>query len=113
MDSITLRLPTEMIEELDSEANEHGVSRSEHIRTILETRNEHDELQTERDRLERRVQTLIQQRDEHRELVEYVEDERELRHRREQRREQRRQSNAFKRFAWWLFGDPETETKAE
>jgi Arc/MetJ-type ribon-helix-helix transcriptional regulator len=44
------------------------------------------------------------------ELVAYVEDERELRRRRderEQRREERRQANVFRRAWWYLAGTPE------
>jgi len=40
MEQITVRIPEEELAELEAEADEHGVSRSEHIRTVLESRHE-------------------------------------------------------------------------
>lgn len=45
----------------------------------------YDELEAENDRLQRRVETLIEMREEHGELVEYVEREKSLQERREER----------------------------
>jgi len=42
MEQITVRIPADELEELEAEADEHGVSRSEHIRDTLESRHEHD-----------------------------------------------------------------------
>lgn len=106
---MTFRVSDEMVTEIEDMANERDISKSEVARELLDLGSEYADLQTENERLQRRVSALIQQREEHGELVAYVEDERELRRRREQRQEQRRQSNAFQRFAWWVFGEPADE----
>lgn len=68
MEQITLRIQPNTLASLDEEAGEHDKSRSEHIRDILQSRNEHgdaeelrariDDLETERDRLADRVEEL-------------------------------------------------------
>lgn len=55
MENITLRLEAETIEELEVEADEHGVSRSEYIRNLIATRNEHDAI---REEYEERIEEL-------------------------------------------------------
>lgn len=54
MEQITVRLPESMIEELEKEAEEEGVSRSEHIRDVLESRRDTE-------RLRSRIETLEEQ----------------------------------------------------
>lgn len=51
MDSITLRLQADTIESLEEEADEHGVSRSEYIRNLLRSRDEHRQLREKYDAL--------------------------------------------------------------
>jgi chromosome segregation ATPase len=73
MEQITLRIPENTLESIDSEAGEHGKSRSEHIRDILESRTEHDDpgelhdriadLEAERDELADEVEALKEQLD--------------------------------------------------
>jgi len=61
MEQITVRLPDDLLDELEAEAAEAGVSRSEHIRDVLGTRENTAEL---RDRLaarEDRIETLERQ----------------------------------------------------
>jgi chromosome segregation ATPase len=60
MQQITLRIPEDTLESIDSEADEHGKSRSEHIRDILESRSEH----AEADKLRDEIGDLEQQLDE-------------------------------------------------
>lgn len=55
MEQITLRLPETMVEELEEEADKEGVSRSEHIRDVLESRRDTDEL---RDRIQSREERI-------------------------------------------------------
>ena len=100
MDSITLRLESDTIEALDTEAGEHGVSRSEYVRDILQSRHERDRLRAANERLQQRVQTLIDQREEHSELVNYVQEERSL----QQRREERRDAPLWTRAKWYVLG---------
>jgi len=61
MEQVTLRLPTRLKAELDREADELGVSRSEHIRNVLENREETAELRDRLDRRERRIDDLEEQ----------------------------------------------------
>ena len=125
MAQTTLRLPDDMLDALDSEADEHDASRSEYIRDILASRHEQDgmhdehdgmhdkytrqiaELERENERLHRERRQLLEQRDEHNELVRHVEDEREER---EHRRE-RRNAPVWRRAKWWVFGHSDDETE--
>jgi Arc/MetJ-type ribon-helix-helix transcriptional regulator len=66
------------------------------------------DLERENDRLHRERRQLLDQRDEHTELVRHVEDEREER---EQRRE-RRNAPVWRRAKWWVFGHSDDETEA-
>lgn len=104
MDSITLRLEPDTIKSLDDEADEHGVSRSEYIRTIIDRRHEHDRIRDEyeeriddlkRDveRLQNEKQALIDDRQEKQKLVEYVEEEQSW-----------RSASLPTRLRWWVFG---------
>lgn len=58
----TIRLRDELVETLDEEADERGVSRSEYVREILQNRHRADELQAEvetlRDRLDERAERV-------------------------------------------------------
>ena len=104
MKAITIRLEPSTVESLDEEADEHGLSRSEYIRMLLDERSEYERLQREYERIRseyerdlERIQQekrlLLEQRDEHQELVRYVEDELAW-----------REQPLSKRFRWWLFG---------
>ena len=108
MEQITLRLREETIEEVESEAEEAGVSRSERLREAVESRNEHeaeverlreevDDLRTEVERLRSEKRALIDDREERTELVEYVEQEKTL-------QQERLEASAVERAKWWLFG---------
>lgn len=50
MDQITLRIPEETLKEIEQEAEEHGISRSEYIRDALESHKNTDELHREHER---------------------------------------------------------------
>jgi chromosome segregation ATPase len=58
MTSISLRLDDDLLESLDEEAEEIGVSRSEYIRDTLESRNEADVLQSELNELQAEYKEL-------------------------------------------------------
>jgi len=55
MEQITLRLPEELLDDLDSEAEDRGISRSEHIRNVLESRRDVDRLRARIDELEEQL----------------------------------------------------------
>lgn len=119
MQQITVRLADDMLSELEAEADEHGTSRSEYIRDVLESRTSHGEydashdelqrlrdeiedLERENDRLQRERRQILDQRDEHTELVAAVQEERTL--------EQRRASAPVtERLKWWFTGIPDGE----
>jgi len=116
MEQITVRLPEEMLDALDEEADEHGVSRSEHIRATLASRNDDaaDESEVERlrdevaelerdvERLQNEKQLILQEREEKAELAAYVEEERSV-------EQQWRRAGLGTRLKWRVFGmdDPD------
>lgn len=55
MQNVTVRLREELIDRLDDEADERGVSRSEYIRDILDERHRVEEVEAEVDRLQDRL----------------------------------------------------------
>jgi len=101
----TIRLEESLIEDLDSEAEERDVSRSEYIRQILRERRESKELREEigtlRDRLEsreERIEELEQQLTRRSQIEEKVEEVA------LEVREEREASNApffVKWYRWW------------
>lgn len=111
MKQITLRLPEDTLDELEAEAEERGVSRSEHIRDILDDRHRVeqlearvDELETEVERQQRARRQLLEQREEHDELVAAVQEERSVERR-------RREAGVMTRAKWWLTGMPSEEQR--
>jgi hypothetical protein len=111
MEQTTLRLPADLLEDLDEEAEEHGVSRSEYVRDILASRHEHERLRTEVERLRNEKRTVLEQREEHQELVAFARTERELVERREQREREREAAGVMTRAKWWVFGRDVDESK--
>lgn len=100
MKSVSTRLDTETVQDVRETAEARDVSMAEVLRELVQKGLDYDDVVTENERLRRRVQTLIEQREEHSDLVEYVEAEREL-----QRQErERRNANAIERAKWWVFG---------
>jgi TolA-binding protein len=119
MEQITLRVPEDTLAALDDEADEHGVSRSEYIRDVLESRHEHaentdelreqiDDLETELERVRNEKRLILEEREEKTELARFAEQERTAR----ERREQRREAPAWRRAKWWVFGAPDDESEA-
>lgn len=120
MQNVTIRLPIRLLAELEREAEQQGVSRSEYIRTQLETRDEHERVQRERERLraeyekeiaelherieylENRERVILEERQEKQELVRYVEDERTA-------AEQWRQAGLLTKAKWAVTGMPDDD----
>ena len=78
MEQITLRIREHTLESIDGEADEHGKSRSEHMRDILESRNEHadaEELRDEIDELKEQLDAVKAERDRLADEVEALEAE--------------------------------------
>lgn len=122
MHPITLRLSEDTLAELEEEAEARDMSRSEYIRSVIDARNEYDELQADYDRLRAEYERKLDElRDEYEERIEELETENE-RLRREKRMilEQREEHTELVRYAstekayreaglgtrmkWFLFG---------
>jgi Arc/MetJ-type ribon-helix-helix transcriptional regulator len=88
-----------LIEELSSDDGQYA-SKSEAVRACIQAYERVAELETENDRLRREKRAVIEQRDEHRELVEYVEGEREL----QQMERERRNAPIWRRLKWFIWG---------
>jgi metal-responsive CopG/Arc/MetJ family transcriptional regulator len=121
MQNVTLRMADELVESLDEEADNHDLSRSEYIRNILHDRHDESALQRENEQLRAQVDDLQSQLvaantriDDANELVEFVEEERDLRPYRERRlikreleEDKRRNAGIMRRLAWWVRGGPD------
>lgn len=93
MEAITVRIPEDDLETLDSEADEHDATRSEYIRDLIEKGRDYDELAAERARLNRELAQVIEHRESSQEIVEYVEEEKTW-----------REAPIWKRIRWWVLG---------
>lgn len=124
MQPTTVRLDDETLAEVDTEAKEQGLSRSDYIRELIKTRHDYDRLQNDyeeqlRDyeqtieRLQNEKRLILEQREEHTELVEYVEEERSMQRRREDREQRRAQAGVLTRTKWWLTGMPDDDADGE
>lgn len=95
MQNVTVRLPVRLLAELEREAAQQGVSRSEYIRETLATRDEHAATQRERDRLraeyERQIAAL--EREHEREIAELEADLEHARARQDELREMAKAAN--------------------
>lgn len=100
MQPVTIRIPDDTYRTLKTESDERDASMSEVCRERIEKGIDYDRLQAERDRLRSEKRTLISQREEHTDLVEYVEQEREL----QQQREERKDAPVWTRAKWWVLG---------
>lgn len=115
MQNITVRLDEDLITTLEDEAAEHGRSRSEHIRTIVATRHEHDtehseyegriaDLKAENEQLRDQLAATNQRIDTTNELVEHVEEQRSIAAREQSITERRANAGVLTRTKWWLLG---------
>ena len=95
MPRITVSVSDEQGERIEELAGEDGPysSKSEVMRYFIERSQEADDLERENDRLHRERRQLLDKREEHDELVQYVGDELSY-----------REQGLFTRIQWWLFG---------
>jgi len=101
----TIRLEEELVDDLDEEAEDAGISRSEHIRQILQERRESEILQ---DRLDTTLERLESREERIRELEEQLAKRSQLESKVEdvalEVRQERESSNApffVKWYRWW------------
>jgi len=111
MEQITLRLPSDVISECESEAEDADESRSEYLREVIKSRHDDAEevdnlreevnrLRTEVERLQNEKRQLIEQREEHEELVKWADRERTL-------QEEKLRAGIGRRLKWWVWGKDE------
>jgi len=103
--TVTFKLDPDLVDELDDEADEKGVTRSAYLRNIIESRHRADELQARVDELRNQLTAANERIDASNDLVRAVESSRSL----EQRRAQ---AGALTRLKWWATGMPDDEDPA-
>ena len=108
MEKVSISLPSEQVRRLEDMVGSECDNRSEAARKTIEKGFEHDELEQQVERLQNEKRLILEQRDDHNELIRHVEDEREER---EQRRE-RRNAPVWRRAKWWVLGRSESESEA-
>jgi Arc/MetJ-type ribon-helix-helix transcriptional regulator len=91
-----------LLEELSGDGGQYE-SKSAAVRNFIQAGERVAELEQEVERLNRERRQLLEQREEHGELVRYAEDQREQ----EQNARERRKKPAWTRAWWWLTGEPE------
>ena len=104
MPHLSLRVDEELLDELDAEAEERGVSRSDHIRNTLESRERVEELERENQQLRNQLAAVNAHQEDVDELVEYVEEERALQREERERRRERERAPIWRRVRWAIFG---------
>lgn len=99
MPRLTITLTDEQLELLEEKSGDSGEyeSKSEAVRNLIDAGEQAEEeladLRTKVERLEREKRQILEQRQEHTDLVEYVEDELAY-----------REQPLSVRLRWWLFG---------
>ena len=106
MERLTIRVPEDLLEEIERITDADGVSQSEAARQLLRRGSEYERIHNERDRLERQLSAVNARQGDVDELVEYVESQRDLERRRAYREERRSQAGVLTRTKWWLTGMP-------
>jgi len=109
MQNVTVRLPARLIAELEREARNRGVSRSEHIRNTLQSRHDHAaadrvralerqlaDCQRDRERLQNEKQVLVDAYQINEETTAIV-----------KRRKDRQDASLVERAKVWVFGRSE------
>jgi len=104
MPRITVSLSEEQDAQLAELTDDSGPyeSKSEAMRSFIGADVRVRELEQEVERLNRERRQLLEQREEHGELVRYAEDQRDQ----EQRTQQRREKPVWTRVRWWVLGEP-------
>lgn len=102
MKRVTVSLEPEHIEAIDSVQEEgKAESKSEAVRHIInryeEQQQEYEQLHTDYERVKNEKQTIIEQREENTELVEYVEREKDM-------QERYREAGIMTKAKWAIFG---------
>lgn len=101
MKTVTVRLDEEEVEDLDEEAENQDISRSEYIRAILEARHDTEQeiqqLKTDNERLQRKLTEVISLKEEHEDLIRHTEEQKSL-------EMKKHQASLVTRMKWLVFG---------
>jgi len=105
MPRFSVTLPEEQGELIDDMTGKNGPagSKSEAVRMLITDAQRVEEVEAENDRLRRERRQLLEQREEHADLVRYADAEREQA---ELDRERRKQP-VWTRLRWWVYGEPD------
>lgn len=117
MQRVTFKLEESALEEIDDEADDDDVSRSQHLRNIIHSRHEaerlRDELEDLRDEYEGKLQearnrakALNRENEQVDELAKFAEREQSIQVKREIREDKRSEAGLLTRASWWLTGGP-------
>ena len=93
MNQMTFRIPDDVVEHIEGEAEERDVSKSEVVRELLERGIEYDNLQNEVDRLRNRLQATNDRNEIDDKLVKYVENDIEY-----------HEADLLTKARWFIFG---------
>jgi len=105
MNQIGARVPEDTDAGVEGYADDNDLSKSEAIRELLARGLEYGDLQSENERLHRERRQILEQRDEHTDLVRAVEDRRTL-------ERERAEAGLWTRFRWWVRGKPPSDDDA-
>jgi Arc/MetJ-type ribon-helix-helix transcriptional regulator len=93
MKQMTFRIPDDVVEHIEGEAEERDVSKSEVVRKLLEKGMEYDDLQTKVDDLRNQLQAMSKRNDVEDRLVRYVEHDLEY-----------HEADLLTKARWFIFG---------
>ncbi|MFC6764708.1 hypothetical protein [Natrinema soli] len=99
MKTVTTRVDSDTHDEIEARADESDMSKSAVARELIQQGLEYDDLENERDRLQRQLTATNKRQDEVTELVEYVEREKSL-------SERKAQAGIVTRAKWLITGMP-------
>lgn len=117
MQRVTFKIGEETLEAVDDEADEEGVSRSEYLRMIVDSRHDAARLRTEVDDLREeyegklaearnRASAANQENERVDKLANYVENERAMQVKRQIRDDKRAEAGMLTRASWAIIGGP-------
>ena len=93
MEQMTFRVPDDVIKHVESEAEDHSISKSKIARELLERGIEYNELQNEVDRLRNQLQATNDRNEIDDKLVKYVENDIEY-----------HEADLLTKARWFIFG---------
>ena len=97
---VTARVSDDLKDRIEAFSDEIDSTKAEAIRTLLERGLDFNEIKQENQRLKDQLAATNQRIDDTKELVEYVEEEREL----QRQRQQKENAPVWRRAKYWVFG---------